>query len=190
MRDLVLIVQTSLDGFVAGTNGEFDNFIGGEENLEFVCSLTAQADTILIGRVSYQLINSNWPTAASKAGATKNEIKYSNWYNSVPKFVLSKTLKLQETGNTTVISENIEEEVAAIKQKAGKDILIFGSPTTSHFLFEQNLIDSFWMIVHPVIFGEGIPFFRRRNSLTKLKPLTSKQLTNGTLLNNYSFTNS
>ena len=152
----------------------------------FVCSLTDHADAILIGRVSYQLINSHWPTAASKPGATKNEIKYSNWYNSVPKFVVSKILKVPGETNTHVISESVETKVSSIKQQAGKNILIFGSPTTTHSLFEQNLIDSFWLIVHPVIFGNGIPFFRERNVVTKLKLLTSKQLNNGTLVNNYS----
>ena len=105
MRQLTLIVQTSLDGFVAGPKGEFDNFIGGEENLEFVCSITDEADAILLGKNSYQLINSFWPQAASKPGATKNEIKYSNWYNGVPKYVLSKTLEADKAANTHVISE-------------------------------------------------------------------------------------
>ena len=129
MRELTLIVQTSLDGFVAGPNGKFDNFIGGEENLEFVCSLTDDADAALFGRISYQLLNSHWPTNAGKPGATKNEIKYSNWYNAVPKFVLSKTLQPNQSDKTIIISDNIETEINLIKQQPGKTILIFGSPT-------------------------------------------------------------
>ena len=160
MRELTLIVQTSLDGFVAGPNGEFDNFIGVEENLEFVCSVTDGADAALFGRVSYQLLNSDWPTAANKPGATKNEIKYSGWYNAVSKFVLSKTFTVENSENTRVIFRNIESEINYIKQQPGKTILLFGSPTTVRSLFELNLVDSFWLITHPVIFGEGIPFFR------------------------------
>lgn len=186
MRELILIVQTSLDGFVAGLNGEFDNFIGGEENLKFVCSITDEADAILLGKNSYLLINSFWPTAASKLGATENEIKYSRWYNSVPKFVLSKTLKVENAENTYVIPENIETEINQIKQQPGKNILVFGSPTTVQSLFDLNLVDSFWMIVHPVIFGEGIPFFRNRKDIVKLGLQASKQLSNGTLCNSYS----
>ena len=85
MRKLIAIVQTSFDGFVAGPNGEFTNFIGDEENLAFVCSLIENADAALFGRKSWQLLESNWPTAADKPGATAYEVKYSNWYNSVPK---------------------------------------------------------------------------------------------------------
>jgi dihydrofolate reductase len=186
MRELILIVQTSLDGFVAGPNGEFDNFIGGEENLEFVCSVTDDADTIILGRVSYQLLNTHWPTVESKPGATKNEIKYSRWYNSVPKFVLSKTLEVEKPTNTYVLSEDLETEINQLKQKPGKDILIFGSPTAAQSLFDLNLIDSVWMIVHPVIFGEGIPFFRDRKGIVKLSLQASTQLSNGTLCNKYS----
>jgi dihydrofolate reductase len=186
MRELILIVQTSLDGFVAGPNGEFDNFIGGEENLEFVCSITDEADAILLGRNSYQLINTHWPTAAGKPGATKNEIKYSNWYNSAPKYVLSKTLETDKATNTHVISENSGTEINRLKQEPGRTILMFGSPTAVQPLFDQNLVDSLWMIVHPVIFGEGIPFFRDRKNVIKLGLITSKQLSNGTLCNKYS----
>jgi dihydrofolate reductase len=186
MRELILIVQTSLDGFVTGTNGEFDNFIGGEENLEFVCSITDEADAILLGKNSYQLINSFWPTAASKPGATENEIKYSNWYNSVPKYVLSKTLETDKSPNTYVIPENPGTEINRIKHEPGRTILMFGSPTAVQPLFDQDLVDSFWMIVHPVIFGEGIPFFRDRKNVIKLDLVASKQLSTGILCNKYS----
>jgi len=138
MRRLILIVHSSFDGFVAGRNGEFDNFIGDEENLEFVCSLTDNADNALFGRITYQLLDGDWPTAANKPNATKNEIKYSNWYNKVPKIVLSKTLQISNKKNTTVISENIAHEINKIKNQPGKDILIFGSPTTVHSLIEEN----------------------------------------------------
>jgi len=186
MRELTLIVQTSLDGFVAGPKGEFDNFLGGEENLEFVCSLTDDADAALLGRVSYQLLNKDWPTAANKPGATKNEIKYSCWYNDVPKYVLSKTLTVNNSEKTVVISGNIETEINHIKQQPGKTILIFGSPTAVRHLFELNLVDSFWIIVHPRIFGQGIPFFRPSESIVKLELLASKQLSNGTFCHKYS----
>ena len=185
MRELILIVQTSLDGFVAGPNGEFDNFIGGEENLEFVCGITDEADAALFGRVSYQLLDSEWPTAGSKPGAPKNVIKYSKWYNSVSKFVLSRSLKNINSANTFIISENLESEINDIKQQPGKNILIFGSPTTLPSLFEPSLIDSLWIIVHPVIFGKGIPFFSSMEKIIKLDIVASKKLSSGILCNKY-----
>src|SRR5262245_745832 len=136
MREINLIAQISLDGFVAGINREFDNFIGGEENLEFVCSITERADAAMFGRVSYQLLESDWPTAGSKPGATKNMIKYSNWYNSASKIVLSRTLSKDILKNVTIISGDLFPEISRIKEQDGKDILIFGSPSIVHELLD------------------------------------------------------
>jgi dihydrofolate reductase len=88
MRKLILIVHACPDGFVAGPKGELDGFDAGEENLEFVCKLTEEADTALFGRISYQLLNSWWPTARDRPNATKGEIAYSNWYNNAKKIVI------------------------------------------------------------------------------------------------------
>src|SRR4030095_6558863 len=185
MRELNLIAQTSLDGFVAGPKGEFDNFIGGEENLEFVCSITDDADTAMFGRISYELLNSGWPTAAQKPGATKNEIKYSNWYNSATKVVISKTLEKNKSTDTYVIGENLLAEINKLKTQEGKTILMFGSPTAVHELLELKVIDNIWLIVHPVLFGDGIPLFRKSNRATRFSLLTSHQLSSGTLCNKY-----
>ncbi|MFT3911642.1 MAG: dihydrofolate reductase family protein [Ferruginibacter sp.] len=189
MRELILIAQTSLDGFVAGIHGEFDNFIGGEENLEFVCNIIDEADAILLGRISYQLLNSDWPTAANKPGATKNMIKYSNWYNAASKTVVSKTLVQKDINNAAVVNEDLLPAINELKQQAGKNILIFGSPTLVHSLLELNLLDGFWLIVHPVLFGQGIPLFRSTEKVTKLQLLASKELSNGTFCNKYAVNN-
>jgi len=85
MRELILVVHTSLDGFVAGPKGELDGFNAAEENLPFVCQLTEGADTALFGRISYELLNSHWPTAKNRPNATKGVIDYSNWYNEAKK---------------------------------------------------------------------------------------------------------
>jgi dihydrofolate reductase len=185
MRNLVVVVQTSLDGFVAGADGGFDHFLGGEENLGFVCGITDHADAALFGRVSFQLLDSNWPGIAANPDATVNMIKYSNWYNAVPKYVLSKTLATENTRNVFVIPDQLETSIHAIKEQDGKDILIFGSPTAVQTLLDLQLIDRIWIIVHPVMFGEGIPLFRNRKQVIQLALIDSQQLSNGTLCNQY-----
>jgi len=189
MRDINLIAQTSLDGFVAGPKGEFDHFTGGEETLEFVCGLTDSADAAMFGRNSYQLLESDWPTAGSKPGATKNVIKYSNWYNSASKIILSRTLQKDDLKNVTIISDHLLPEITKIKEQNGKDILIFGSPITAHELLNLNVIDNIWLIVHPVIFGDGIPLFRTRDHIIKFTLSSSQQLPNGVLCNKYALRN-
>jgi dihydrofolate reductase len=77
MRKLILVVHISLDGFVAGSKGELDGFDPGEENLKFVCKITKDADTAMFGRISYELLDSYWPTEKYRPKATKGEILFS-----------------------------------------------------------------------------------------------------------------
>lgn len=106
MRKLILVAHISLDGFVAGLNGELDGFDADEENLAFICKLTEEADAALFGRISYKLLDSHWPNARNLPNATKGEIAYSNWYNNTKKIVISKTITEDRLNNTTIISGN------------------------------------------------------------------------------------
>ena len=184
MRKLILIVHTSLDGYVAGVNGEFDNFKTSPENLDFVCGLTNEADAALAGRVSYQMLDSFWPTARDRKEATQAEIKYSNWYNDAQKIVLSRNLS-ETKDKTTIISDNVSDRILEIKSQPGKNILMFGSPTTFETLNKLNLIDEYWVIQYPVLFGKGISFFTRAQSVAQLKLLDVKQLSMGEIALHY-----
>jgi dihydrofolate reductase len=127
MRKLILLAHTSLDGFVAGAKGELDDFDAGEENLEFICTLTERADSTLFGRVSYELLNKHWPDAKNLPNASMGTIAYSNWYNSATKIVISKTVTAENLNNTIIISDNIPDKVSEIKKQPGKDILILAA---------------------------------------------------------------
>jgi dihydrofolate reductase len=189
MRKIILVIHTSIDGFVAGENGEFDELIQSPENLEFVCSLTDTADAVLAGRVSYQMLDSYWPTAHLNPTATSSEVKYSNWYNRAEKIVLSKSMAEKEGGGATVLSENIEDHLLQMKNKTGKDILMFGSPSVYKTLTKLNLIDEYWIIMYPVLLGKGIPLFDKIKSSLKLKCLSSKQFTKGEIAIHYKVEN-
>lgn len=185
MRKLVLVVHISLDGFVAGPNGELDGFDAGEENLQFVCGLTEDADAALFGRISYQLLNSYWPTAKDLANASPGQVAYSEWYNRARKIVVSRTLANQNLNDTTIIHENAADEIAAIKDQAGKNILIFGSPSVAQLLMQHGLIDDYWIFVNPSFFAHGIPLFKELTDPIQLKLLSSNQFANGEIAMNY-----
>ncbi len=186
MRKLVLIAHTSLDGYVAGLQGELTGFAAGDENLGFVCDLAEQADAALFGRVSYQLLESYWPTAHQRPHATENEIRYANWYNAATKIVLSASLPATGLDNTIVIAENVADKITQLKQQPGKDILIFGSPSATQVLMKYGLIDSYWIFVNPVLFGQGIPLFTANKDHTALQLVRTKQFSNGELALLYS----
>jgi dihydrofolate reductase len=185
MRNLTLIVHTSLDGFVAGINGELSGFEAAEENLEFVAELCQTADAALFGRVSYELLNQYWPSAKDHPGATKGEVSYSEWYNIAEKIVFSRTMDNDGPGHPTIINGNILEEISRIKDKPGKDIFIFGSPSVAQTLMNLDFIDKFWIFVNPVIFGKGIPLFNPPQNSSKLRLTETKQFNNGELALHY-----
>ena len=174
MRKIILSIHTSLDGFVAGPKGEMDWIKLDDEMFDLVGKFTIEADTALYGRKTYEMMENYWPTAADKPNATKHDIEHSQWYTKVNKVILSRTLQSKGTNNTTFISDNIFNEINRLKQQAGKNILIFGSPTAAHSLMEHNLIDEYWLFVNPILLGQGIPLFARIIEKIELKPLMTK----------------
>jgi dihydrofolate reductase len=174
MRHLVSFMHVSLDGFVAGLNGEMDWIKVDDEIFDYVGHRTSQSDTALYGRVTWQMMEGYWPTAADKPNASKHDLEHSAWYNKVDKIVLSKSMKGQQLPNTIIISDDIEHRVKAVKQQGGKEILIFGSPGATHTLMQYRLIDEFWLFVNPILLGQGIPLFKNVQEVTKLKLVESK----------------
>lgn len=189
MRKLILVIHTSLDGFVAGENGEFDEMTQSPENLDFVCSLTDNADAILAGRISFQMLDSYWPTAHLNPTAASSEIKYSKWYNTAEKIVLSRSFPESKQGTVTILSQDLRDNLINIKSKNGKDILLFGSPSVYKKLSELNLIDEYWIIMYPVLLGKGIPLYHNTQYIKKLKLLNSVQFTKGEIAIHYKVEN-
>ena len=185
MRKIISFMHISLDGFVAGPKGEMDWIKVDEEIFDYVGKRISEGDTALYGRVTYQLMESYWPTAADKPNASKHDIEHSKWYAKVHKVVLSKTMKEAELTNTTIISDNLSDRIHEIKQQAGQDILLFGSPTATHSLIQLHLIDGYWLFVNPIILGRGIPLFVDIKDKIKLKLLTTRQFTCGVTELNY-----
>jgi dihydrofolate reductase len=190
MRKIISFMHISLDGFVAGPNGEMDWIKADEEIFDYVGKRISEGDTALYGRVTYQMMENYWPTAGNKPAATRHEIEHSKWYSKVHKVVLSKTMKDTGLTNTKIISDNLSDSINEIKQSSpasggSKDILLFGSPTATHSLMQQNLIDGYWLFVNPIILGQGIPLFIDIKDKIKLKLLTTQPFTCGVTELNY-----
>ena len=192
MRKIFSFMHISLDGFVAGPNGEMDWIKVDEEIFDYVGKRINEGGIALYGRVTYQMMEGYWPTAADKPGASKHDIEHSKWYSKVHKVVLSETMKDANLANTTIISDNLSERINEIKQSppasggsGGKDILLFGSPTATHSLIQLNLIDGYWLFVNPIILGQGIPLFTDIKDKIKLQLLTTRPFTCGVTELNY-----
>lgn len=185
MRQLVLFMHVSLDGFVAGPNGEMDWIKVDDEIFDYAGRRYNKSDTALYGRVTYQMMEGYWPTAADQPNATQHDIEHSAWYNKVDKVVLSKTMVGQQLPNTIILSDDIEFRVKSLKQQAGKEIIIFGSPSASHTLMQYGLIDEFWLFVNPILLGKGIPLFKDIQQVTELKLVTTAVFDSGVVCLQY-----
>ena len=188
MRKIISFMHISLDGFVAGPNGEMDWIKVDEEIFDHVGKRISEGDTALYGRVTYQMMENYWPTAGNQPTASKHDVEHSKWYNKVRKVVLSKTMKDADLANTTIISNNLSDRINELKQSRNDgsgDILLFGSPTATHSLIQLNLIDGYWLFVNPIILGHGIPLFVDIKDKIKLKLLTTRPFTSGVTELNY-----
>ena len=185
MRKIISFMHISLDGFVAGPNGEMNWIKVDEEIFDHVGKRISEGDTALYGRLTYQMMESYWPTAGNEPTASKHDIEHSKWYKNVHKVVLSRTMEDIGLTNTTIISENLSHKINEIKQQGDKDILLFGSPTATHSLIQQNLIDGYWLFVNPIILGQGIPLFVDIKDKIKLNLLTTRQFNCGVTELNY-----
>lgn len=185
MRKIVSFVHVSLDGFVAAPDGGLDWIIVNEEIFEYVEQRIKKTDTALYGRVTYQMMENYWPTAADKPTATKHDIEHSRWYKKATKIVLSRTMKLGSLTNTKIIGSNLTDEITKLKQGAGSDILMFGSPTATHSLMAENLIDEYWLFINPILLGQGIQLFKGIKNRTALKLVTSKTFSSGVVCLQY-----
>lgn len=168
MRNLISFVHISLDGFVAGPNGEMNWITINQEIFDHVEQRIKQTDTALYGRVTYDLMEGYWPTAADKPDATDHDRAHSKWYAQSHKLVLSNTLAQEGRDKTTIINGDISGKLNAIKSQPGSEILLFGSPRATHVLTELGLIDGYWLFVNPIILGKGLPLFTGSETKTAL----------------------
>ena len=188
MKRIISFMHISLDGFVAGPNGEMNWIKANEEIFEYIGKRISESDTALYGRVTYEMMENYWPEAGSKPAASRHDIEHSKWYSNVQKIVLSKTIKDTGLTNTKIISDNLPDRLNEIKQSlssGSEDILLFGSPTATHSLIQQNLIDGYWLFVNPIILGRGIPLFADIKNKIKLKLLNTRQFNCGVTELNY-----
>lgn len=185
MRKLVSFMHISLDGFTTNSKGQMDWVLAGEEMFGIAGEQTLKSDTALYGRGTYDIMEAYWPTAADQPNASKHDIEHSAWYKNVQKIVVSTTLKTSELKNAKLISENLPDEIRKLKNEKGKEIVMFGSPTLSRSLMDENLIDEYWLFVNPILLGQGNSLFKNLSHEIKLKLLTSKTLASGLVCLHY-----
>ncbi|TKC06193.1 dihydrofolate reductase family protein [Pedobacter frigoris] len=185
MRKIIQIVHTSIDGFVAGPNGNLDWFENAGEHLEFVNELIKSSDSALFGRTTYEMFNDYWPIAKDDVNSSQAEVQFAKWYDSATKIMLSKSQESLNIENTIVISSDVPETIQKMKSGPGKDIIIFGSPAVGQLLTDLHLIDEYWIFINPVFFRSGVPLFSTPGKKKKLHLIETNTISNGEVALHY-----
>ncbi len=173
MRKLIAAINMTLDGFCDHTAGIADDELHQHYN-----ELLSNADTILYGRITYQLMESYWPTIVKNPTGNKPTDEFAVLIDNISKIVFSRTLKNVDWKNTELKKEVMKEEILELKQQASKNIFA-GSPSLIVALTNLNLIDEYQLCVHPVILGTGLPLFKNINDRINLKLLKTKTFGSG-----------
>lgn len=178
MRKVILFNMVTLDGFVAGPDGNIDWHRVDEEFNDFAIEQLNSAGCLIFGRVTYQLMESYWPTQA----AIETDPIIAKKMNTLPKIVFSRTLDRVEWNNTQLVKTNTGEELLKLKQQSGRDLFIFGSADLAASLIRENLIDEYRLIVNPVVLGRGIPLFKDVQGPFQLEFEKARPFRNGNIL--------
>jgi dihydrofolate reductase len=176
MRKIIAGINMTLDGFCDHTSMIADDDL----HLHFN-QVLRDADTLLYGRITYQLMESYWPAIAKSPTGNKPEDEFAVLIDNISKIVFSHTLQHVDWKNTILKKEVTQEEILKLKQQTGKHILV-GSPSLIVALTQLGLIDEYQLVVHPVIAGSGLPLFKNIGDRVKLKLLKTKTFGSGAIV--------
>jgi len=178
MRKLLVFNLVTLDGYFEGPNRDISWHNVDVEFNEYAVDMLNSVDTLLFGRVTYELMAGFWPTP----DAIKNDPIVAERMNSLPKIVFSRTLGKVEWNNTRLLKNNVEEEIKKMKKQPGKDMALLGSGSITTEFAQRGLVDEYRIMVNPVVLGNGNPLFKGIKNRLHLKLMKTRTFRNGNVL--------
>ena len=178
MRQVVLQMTTSVDGFVAGPGGAADLSVGDElpEVRAWKVARLREVGTHVMGSVTYGQMAAHWPTSTDEYAAFMNEL---------PKVVFSKTLTEASWTGTRIASGDLADDIAALRDEPGGQIMAHGGAAFVQALSRQGLIDEYRLVIAPVALGHGLPLFKDLPAPLTLHLVESQPFADGTIINVY-----
>jgi dihydrofolate reductase len=180
MRTLSVFNFVTLNGFFEGPKRDirWAHETGSNEYAEEAVASGGGPNTLLFGRVTYELMASYWPSPA----ALRDNPAVARGMNSADKIVFSRTLQKADWSNTRIVKDHIEDEVRKMKQLPGGNLTLLGSGSIVTQFAEQGLIDEYQIMVHPLALGDGTPMFKGMKDRLNLKLTETRTFKSGTVL--------
>lgn len=178
MRQVILQMSVTLDGYVAGTGGEGDWGLPPEhpDVRAWKIASLRQAGTHIMGRVTYEQMAAYWPASTGD---------YAAFMNDLPKVVFSKTLPTAEWATSRIARGDLTAEIAALKSESGGEIFAHGGAAFVQALSRLGLIDEYRLVIHPVALGNGLPLFSDLAKPLRLDLAEAKNFPGGTVIHVY-----
>lgn len=183
MKKIILSMNITKDGFVAGPNGELDWHLPfwNSELCESLGMLLSNVDTILLGRNTYTALAAYWPFRGNDLNLAREDIALADMMNRYSKVVVSKTLKTLVWMNSSLIQRNILQELTKLKQQSGKDIIVIGSSVLVTYLIKHNLIDEYHLWMHPISIKKGERLSELANYLFHVQAIHEQYFSTGVI---------
>jgi dihydrofolate reductase len=181
MRKLKLQMQVTVDGFVAGLNGEMDwmVFNWDDELKNYINEITKPVDCIILGR---KLAEGFIPTWTSRIANPETTDAFGRKMVETPKIVFSKTLENAEWENTKLAKGDIVQEITQLKEQSGQDIIVYGGGSFVSSLIKDGLIDEYNLFVNPAALGKGMTIFNDLEDKLNLQLVKTKGFDCGIVL--------
>jgi dihydrofolate reductase len=180
MSRIVLVTSISVDGYMEGRDRDISWHRVDQELHSHFNEMLGAAEAFLEGRVTYELMESVWPTADSDPASGPAEVEFAGIWRRTPKIVYSRTLE-RAGENATIVRQVDPEEVRALKARSRGDLVIGGANLAAEF-HRLDLVDEFRIYVHPVLVGDGTPSFARAAALRPLRLVETRTFGNGVVL--------
>lgn len=183
MRKLKLQVEMSIDGCIAGPNNEMDWLISDDNVMQYIHDIAESVDTIIMGRKMVDEFIPYWTEVANKPNDSWNA--FAKKMIEIPKIVFTKTLTKSNWINTEIAKGDLKDEITKLKSQEGKDLLVYGGASFDSSLINEKLIDEFYLLVNPLIMGNGKTIFKDLKEIQKLTLIESKVFDCGLVLLHY-----